>query len=281
MKKIGFVDFYLSEWHADNYPQWIKETNEKLGTDYEVVYGWAEKDISPVDGLSTAKWCEKMGITMCETVGELCEKSDYIIVLAPSNPETHLRLAQQVLPYGKRTYIDKTFAPDLNTAKEIFALGEKYSAPFFSSSALRYATELKELRNADNLIITGGGSNFNEYIIHIVEMAVVLLNDKVKKVKVECQGEAQRLCRVVTQNGKQATFVFAPGYGFSVLGVLPDGSVVNKNIQSDFFKGLIADILKFFENGVLPFDSNQTLDVMTMRDALISGENKDGEWIEL
>ena len=48
-KKIGFVDLYLSEWHADNYPVWIKEA----GAEYEVAYAWAETDISPVSGKST------------------------------------------------------------------------------------------------------------------------------------------------------------------------------------------------------------------------------------
>ena len=281
MKKIGFVDYYISEWHAENYPAWIEETNEKLGTDYKVCYAWAEQYDSPYDGRNTDKWCEDMGIEKCETVEELCEKSDVIVVLAPSDPDTHLRLAEKVLPFGKRTYIDKTFAPDLNTAKKIFALGKENSAPFFSTSALRYATELNELENTDNLIITGGGSNFNEYIIHIVEMAVVLLNDDLKKAKVEIQGPEQRLCRLETVGGKKATFVFAPGLGHSVLGVKPDGCVVKKDIQSDFFKGLMAEIIKFFESGELPFDANQTLQVMTMRDALLSGEEKDGEWLEI
>ena len=40
MKKIGFIDYYLSEWHANNYPDFIK----KLTDDYEVAYAWAEKD---------------------------------------------------------------------------------------------------------------------------------------------------------------------------------------------------------------------------------------------
>lgn len=281
MKKIGFVDFYISEWHAENYPAWIEETNKKLGTDYKVCYAWAEQYDSPYDGRNTDKWCEDMGIAKCDTVEELCEKSDVIVILAPSDPDTHLRLAKKVLPFGKLTYIDKTFAPDLDTAKKIFALGEENSALFFSTSALRYATELKEFENADNLIITGGGSNFNEYIIHIVEMAVVLLNDELKKAKVETQGPDQRLCRIETVNGKKATFVFAPGLPHSVLGVLPDGSVSKRDIQSDFFKGLMEEMLKFFESGILPFDSNQTLQVMTMRDALLAAEGKDGEWIEV
>ena len=28
MKKVGFIDYYLNEWHADNYPEFLdKETN--------------------------------------------------------------------------------------------------------------------------------------------------------------------------------------------------------------------------------------------------------------
>ena len=36
MKSIGFIDFYLSEWHANNYPIWLSEVNEKNGTDFVV-----------------------------------------------------------------------------------------------------------------------------------------------------------------------------------------------------------------------------------------------------
>ena len=36
MKTIGFVDYYISEWHANEYPAWIKEANEKLGEDFNL-----------------------------------------------------------------------------------------------------------------------------------------------------------------------------------------------------------------------------------------------------
>ena len=134
MKTIGFVDYYLSEWHANNYPIWIREICERTGKQFCVKYAWAERDISPVDGRSTDEWCKAFGVEKCDTIEELCEKSDYILVLAPSNPETHLRFAEKVLPFGKRTYIDKTFAPDDQTAQKIFAIAQKYSTPFFSSS---------------------------------------------------------------------------------------------------------------------------------------------------
>ena len=47
MMKIGFIDYYMSEWHSSNYPAWIKEEGEKLGLECEVLYAWAEdtKDV--------------------------------------------------------------------------------------------------------------------------------------------------------------------------------------------------------------------------------------------
>lgn len=44
------------------------------------------------------------------------------------------------------TYVDKTFAPDSNTAEEMFEFGKRYGTKFFSTSALRYAKELGEIK---------------------------------------------------------------------------------------------------------------------------------------
>lgn len=271
MKKIGFIDYYLSEWHANNYPRWIAEANAKLGTDYEVAYGWAELEVSPVTGESTDEWCEKFGAVRCETIAELCEKSDAIILLAPSDPDKHLPYAKEILPFGKRTYIDKTFAPDLETAKELFALAEKYGTPFFSTSALRYASELEQFKGMDKLTLTGGGSNFAEYIIHIVEMAVLLLEDPVKSVNVDCQGEA-RICSLVTECGKTMTIEFEPDLSYVIRYAGENGEPAERSVKSAFFPSLIADMLTFFEDGKLPFDGAQTLEVMRMRDMLIEAE---------
>ena len=52
MKKIGFIDYFLSEWHANSYPEMIKKNCEKSGRDYEVAYAWAEVDKSPYDGIN-------------------------------------------------------------------------------------------------------------------------------------------------------------------------------------------------------------------------------------
>ena len=279
MKKIGFVDYYISEWHADNYPAWFEEANQKLGTDYKVAYAWAEMDISPVSGESTDEWCTRMGVERCQTLAELCEKSDVIVVLAPSNPEKHLGYAKEVLTYGKRTYIDKTFAPNLETAQQIYQIGRENNTPFFSSSALRYSEELAEVKGAQNIILTGGGSNLEEYVIHLVEMAVSLLKDPVKKVKVEELGK-QCVCHVETRKGAKAAIVYAPPLGYTVTAQIDDEKVVHKNIVSQFFVNLIQDILNFFETGEVSFDTQETLEVMRMRDAILKAVECAGEWIE-
>ncbi len=273
MKTIGFVDYYLGEWHANNYPDMIKIANEKLKTDYVVKYAWAEVDISPANGVTTDEWCKEYNVEKVDTLEELCEKSDVIVVLAPSDPEKHLEYAKTVLKYSKPTYIDKTFAPNLNEAEEIYMLSEKYNTPFFTTSALRYASELQEIEDPDNAIITGGGSNFNEYVIHTVEMAVVLFKEQFQKVKVEKYG-IQRIAHMISKSGKKASIVFSPGMGFSVY-----TDKTTKNCTSDFFGTLMVEILNFFETGILPFDKGETLSAMALREALLKAENAEGEWI--
>ncbi len=276
MKTVGFVDYYLSEWHANNYPAWIEAANRELGTDYQVAYAWAELDVSPVDGISTDVWCQKFGAVRCDTVEELCDKADVIMILAPSDPDKHLDYARRVFPCGKRVYVDKTFAPDLATAKAIFALAEQFGTPFFSTSALRYATELDEFSDVRRLIVTGGGGNLAEYLIHQVEMAIKLTGlcavDGVH-IGVSKQGK-QRMISVDGHDAagaeKSVTFVFAPPMPFSVCAENGEGKSKYAAIRSDFFAALLRDILRFYESGELPFSSEETLAVMALREAILT-----------
>lgn len=280
MKTIGFVDDYISEWHANNYPGWFREICEQTGEAFQVRYAWAEREISPVDGRSTEEWCRAFGVEKCETLQELCEKADYILVLAPSNPEKHLRYAQEVLKYRKHTYIDKTFAPDYQTAKQIFDLAERCGTKIFSSSALRYGTELDEMIGARAVITQGGGSNLDEYVIHQIEMAVKVIGEKAERVRVEKQGENQYIISVAFANGKRATMVYSGPLGFSVCAE-KDGRSDSKAIVSKMFLYLLKDILRFYRTGEASFDVGQTLEVMKIREAVIKGKAQPGVWLEL
>ncbi len=280
MKTIGFIDYYISEWHANNYPAWIQKVSQDIGEDFCVKYVWAEKYVSLADGRNTDEWCNEFGIEKCDTISELCEKSDYILVLSPSNPEKHLQYAKEVLKYNKNTYIDKTFAPDYATAKEIFDIAERNGTKFFSTSALRYASELKELNDVNNIIITGNGGNFEEYIIHQIEMMVSLINSRAKAVKVRNQGR-QYVCDIDFEENKKATLIFAPSMPFTVCADEGMDKSTYKEIKSDFFENLMERILNFYKDGELPFDSKQTLRIMKIREGLIKGLKQLETWIEL
>jgi len=280
MKRIGFADYYISEWHANNYPAWIAQANEKLGTDYQLAYVWAEKDVSPVDGVTTDEWCAKMGAERCASLSELAQKSDVLVLLAPSDPEKHPVYARELLPAGKPTYIDKTFAPNLEAAKEIFAIAQAHGTPFFSTSALRYAAELETFREAHSLTLLGSGSRFDEYIIHLVEMAVMLVPSPVSRVRVEPQG-TQRHCRMELASGETATLIFAPSAPYEILAEDAQGKELYASLSSAFFPALLEDILRFFENGQPPFDPAQTLAAMALRDALLQAEQAPGTWVEV
>ena len=281
MKTIGFIDYYISEWHANNYPGWIKEVNESIGEDFVVKYAWAEKYVSPVDGRNTDEWCNAFGIEKCDTIQELCEKADYILILAPSDPQKHLEYAQEALKYRKNTYIDKTFAPDYATAKKIFDIANSFGTKFFSSSALRYATELDDMINSRAIITLGGGRGLEEYIIHQIEMVVKVMNTKALKVRVEKQGATQFVINIDFEQEKRATLLFSPAYGFNVCVENSEGAAICRPIVSAMFKGLIADILRFYVTGTVSFDTAQTLEVMKIREGILKAEQSEGEWIEL
>ena len=282
MKKIGFVDYYISEWHANNYPMWMKAACEELGYDYEVAYAWAQEYVSPVDGRNTDEWCEAMGITRCETIEELCEKSDYIVILAPSNPEKHLELAKLVFPCGKATYMDKSFADTTESAKEIFALAEKYGVKFFSSSALRYATELDEVGPCSSVSVLGSGGSVEEYIIHQAEMLVKKVGVGAKKMKAQRINEKNFTFTITYDDNRGASMHFASSAPFCVIPCEAESSkMAFKRIASDYFSLLIKDILRFFETEEPSFDPAEILEVNRIMVAAIKAKNEPDTWFEI
>lgn len=276
MKTIGFIDFFLSEWHANNYPQWIRD----LKKDYDVAYAWAEKEISPYDGVSTDEWCKTYGVTRCESIEEVCEKSDCIVILSPDDPEHHLPYAKIVLPYGKPTYIDKPFAATVEDARQMAALAKQYGTPVFSTSALRYATELETASDC-RAIYTMGSGGVKQYLIHQIEMVVKKLGVGAKTVTATRLGENQLLFSVDYDDDRKAVMHCAAGAPFAVtMSVSGQAEVVYSTIDSDIFGGLIRDMIRFFETKEPSFDSSQTLEANRIFAACLKAEKDPDRKVE-
>ena len=116
MFKIGFIDYYLDEWHANNYPKFIKDC---VGDEIVVAYAYGEI-ASPKSGKTSEEWCEEHGVQNCKTIEEVIEKSDGLVILSPDNAERKEDLSRLAMMSGKPCFIDKTFTTGYESGKRIF-----------------------------------------------------------------------------------------------------------------------------------------------------------------
>lgn len=280
MLKIGFIDYYLDEWHANNYPIWIKQV---AGDKMQVCYAYGMID-SPITGMTSGQWCEKYNIKICNSIEEITELSDRIVILSPDNSEMHEALCQIPLRSGKPCYIDKTFAPNYDIAKRIFNLASEYNTPCFSTSALRYAEEYSNIETDKiEAICSFGVGDFNTYSIHQIEPILMMVKEPAKKILMSKKENWYNMT-VVFESGKYATI---SGFGFEGGGPAFMMQIKGKTkntlieIKSDFFMNFIKILTDFFKDGKVPFKNEQTLEIMALRTAGLNGLKRPGVWIDV
>ena len=83
-----------------------------------------------------------------------------------------------------------------------------------------------------------------------------------------------------TESGKDATMIWGAAMPYGAY-MTKEGKEVWKSIKSPFFDGLIADMLGFFETGKASFDPSETLEVMRLRDAVLTAVQNPDEEIEV
>lgn len=270
MKKIGFIDYFLDEWHANNYPQWIRESCKAAGRDWDVAYAWADSD--KPGGIDTAAWCNKFDVEMVSTIEEVVDRCDYLIVLSPDNPEQHERLAATPLASGKPVYIDKTFSPDLASGKRIFEMAHKAGTPMFSTSALRFAKEFEAYPNKkvnrDTLeyLAAFGPGRFENYAVHQLEIIVAMMGTGARRIK-SISTQHGKLLIVDYGDGRLSSMQQMADNPFHASLQLRDGEGVFIQQCSDFFQRLIEAILRFFETREPAVPKEETLEVMALLEA--------------
>ena len=267
MKKIGFIDLFIDEWHANHYPAWFKET--PLGGEFELGYAYEKENHG---GWTLDVWCRDFQMIPAKSIEEVVEKSDCICVLAPANPEVHETLAEIPLKSGKPLYIDKPFAPSKAVAERIFATAEKYHTPLMSSSALRYGDELlsgkvQELK-PQIISTTGGGRSFDEYGIHQLEMVVSMMGCDVRKVNLT--GDTEKLvCTLEYSDGRLASLNYNKRFPFSLSASGAEGSVIF-GTMTNTFQNLLADMLRFFKTGKSNIPAEQTVGIAGLLEESVS-----------
>lgn len=277
-KTIGMIDYFLYEWHANNYPAMFKE----LSDEFEIKYAWGKIDYPGDDGMSNKEWGEKYGVCVTETIEEVIEKSDYLIVLSPDNPEMHEELCKLPLQSGKNTYIDKTFAPTKKSAERIFCMAEKGNTKCYSSSALYFADEYQGYYNGDVKVVDScGGGVIDIYIIHQLEPICAMMKSKPLRA-ISVGTEEAPLIIIEFENEKTANISIMPALPFAV-NLMREGKSEAEHItvSSDFFKPFIKSMADFFKTGAEPVSHEQTLNVIAAREAALEAVKNPFKWIDI
>jgi len=264
-KRIGFVDYNLENFHANVYLELLRGKLAERGFEVAGCIGMLEEE--------GRAWAEKNGVPYFGSVGELDEQVDFYAVLAPSNPEVHEELCQQVFPCGKATYVDKTFTPDLAAAERIFALADECGLQMQTSSALRYTNVQERVRAlgdgaVKHMVTWGGGSSFGEYAIHPVELVVSCMGAEVERVMRRGTGDQSQLLldfsgartavvNVYTNANTPFAAAITTGEQTELIGVE----------TGEIFLNLAAAMLDLFESGKATIDRNESLAIRGVLDA--------------
>src|SRR6185369_12441242 len=133
-RRIGFVDYKLENFHANVY---LKAYRNQLKD-----RGWTVAGCYALDEANGRAWAEHNDVPFLKSPEALNEQVDCYMILAPANPELHLKLCEQ-----------------------IFALADQHKTAIQTTSALRYTSVQQHAKESapKHMITWGGGSSFGEY----------------------------------------------------------------------------------------------------------------------
>jgi len=279
MKKIGFIDYFIDEWHANNYPRLIRES--PFGNEFKVALAWAL--IDPPGKKPLDAWCLEHGIGKARSIEDVVENCDCLVVLSPDNVEQHESLAALPLRSGKPVYIDKPFAPDLKTAQSFFDRARTHKTPLMSSSALRFAPELRRVLAEKiagrpvHFMATGGPGVFHVYAIHQLEMLAMTLGVGANRV-MHIGNDYSDVMAVHYPDGRRGVINLAPGYEFGFLAAYGEREYAGSERLEGFFEEFVKAMLLFFKTGESPVEEAQTLEIIALLEAGMSARKKQDEW---
>lgn len=285
MLKIGFVDYYLDNWHANHYPAFLRKAIAEYGFEAQIAGAYALKDADC--GQTTAEWCLERNIRPMSSMAELIDRVDAIMVIAADEARFHEIVCPEPLASSKPVYVDKTFAGDLKTAKELFAIAEKHHTPVFSASAQRYCQSiidyLAENKGRTQYMSTVGPHSLENYGVHQLEPLIAVMGTGVKRIKCFSVGSAVTQIVLDYGDGRLASFVQSPQPWAEFNFMVSDGETGRRLISDDtnFYHNLMKAILDFFTHGIVPVRKEETLEIIAILEAAGQNRKRFDEWIEI
>ena len=285
--RVGIIGLDTS--HSLAFTKHLNVTREKpeyQGFRVTVAYQWGSRDIVSSTN-RYPEYCAKvkeMGVRLVDSLDELLSECDAVL-LETNDGREHLAQATAAFKARKRVFIDKPLAADFAESYRICEVARALGGEFFTSSALRYVTKVREARAGAFGAIRGADcwtcisyepthSRFYWYGIHAAEPLYALLGTGCEAVTCLSGEDGD----VAVGRWKDGRLGVMRGLSVSRKGA-PYGGVIfteKGSVDMGTYEGYateLAAILEFFKTGVAPVTPEESLEVMAfMRAAELSRE---------
>jgi hypothetical protein len=238
-----------------------------------------------------AKELKDQGVEIVDSIDALLPLVDAVMIESVDG-RVHLEQVRPVIAAKKPVFVDKPVAGSLSDAIEIFRLAKEADVPCFSSSSLRYATELAPLVAAKGkksflgCDVRGPCSyqpplpDLSWYGIHSAEMLFALMGpgcESVTRVKTKDTD----LVVGVWKDGRVGTLRGTRNGSKKFGVVVHDAKGATPIEAASNSSGLMREIAKFFRTGKSPIDSAETLEIFAFLDAAHESTRQNGAPVKL
>ncbi len=220
------------------------------------------------------------GVELVDAPEELIGKIDAVMVEFQSGIG-HLEYARPFLAAGIPTFVDKPFTCSVEDAQELAALAAENDVPLFSSSSLRYALEIQQLKaeQAQTGEVLGATAyspaglhpenpGLFHYGIHAVETLYALMGPGCEQVWCAYEDGAEVVVgrwedeRLGSIHGTRAG---AHAYGFTAW---CENEVRACSINASYiYRELLKKVVGMFESGIAPLDIEETIEIVAFVEA--------------
>jgi hypothetical protein len=287
-KRIGIIGLDTS--HSIEFTKTLNNADAEVefaGYKVVVAYPKGSADIkSSVERIPAyIEEIKKYGVKIATSIKELLDNVD-VVLLETNDGRLHLDQALLVFEAGKPVFIDKPLAASLKNVIAIYEAAKHFNVPVFSSSSLRYISDVEEIAKGKYGKVSGADvyspahlekthPDLFWYGIHGVELLFTIMGAG---------------CKSVTRINTPDTDVVVGKWKDERIGVfrglrsgkLDYGGTVyaeNNIVTLGTFQGynaLLIQIIKFFETGKSPVDDKDTQEIYAFMEAADESKRKGG-----
>jgi len=234
---------------------------------------------------------KKYGVEIVPDIASLLSKVDGVL-LESVDGRPHLTQARPVIAAHKPLFIDKPLASTLEDAREIARLAKAAGVPWFTSSSLRFGEIGATMHFPD---VTGASTwgpgpleshhalDLTWYGIHAVELLYTIMGSGCESVQRTSTDDADVIVGR-WKGGRIGTVrVVRPYSDYGAVVHRGRETVVShpKAAAAADYQPLVAQIVKFFQTGVVPVPNEETLEIFAFMDAAQRSKEQGGKPVDL